>query len=93
MNKKIMTIISVLLALSLITLSCSKNNLSSPVIKNEGLKSYAGTWKASFDDDNYDLIIGSDGSVKIGNDYAYDIKDLGGIIFHCSLQAVQIRIQ
>lgn len=80
MYKKIITMISVLFVLSLITLGCSsKNNSTSPIIKNDGLKSYAGTWRTQLSDPDfdYDLIIGADGSVKISNDYAYDIKDLG----------------
>ena len=83
MYKKIITMISILFILSLITLGCSgKNNSTSPISKNEGIKKHAGTWDVVLTDEpdyGYSILIGTDGSVVLMdyNAYAYNIKDLG----------------
>lgn len=84
MYKKMITMISVIFVLSLITLSCSsKDNTTSPISKNEGIKKHAGTWNVVFTDEpdyGYSILIGKDGSVILMNykAYVYNIKDLGG---------------
>ena len=78
MYKKIITMISVLFVLS----CSSKNNTTSPISKNEGIKKHAGTWDVVLTDEpdyGYSILIGTDGSVVLMdyNAYAYNIKDLG----------------